>query len=166
MRRILYYGITEKLVSDSIAGWQRQTRCFFGGCFYAKVGGVSKNAGAYNCYRGTNEKAAGFAKWYGDSWGICRSTCFVYLLLSKFIGEKGLYIDAFYVEEGYRSKGVGKKMLTHMAYLALRSGCGRLEWGCLDWNTPAIQFYENLGAKGVDIMTIYRMNKEGLCKML
>ena len=102
----------------------------------------------------------------GEIAGQPVSFIYYYQNSSAFIGEKGFYIDAFYVEEEYRSKGIGKTMLTYMADLALRSGCRRLEWGCLDWNAPAIRFYENLGAKGVDIMTIYRMNKDELSKML
>ena len=51
-------------------------------------------------------------------------------------------------------------MMEYMANLALERGCGRLEWGCLDWNQPALDFYKNLGAKGVDTMTIYRLSKD------
>ena len=79
---------------------------------------------------------------------------------SAFIGEKGMYIDGFYVDEAYRGYGLGKQMMEYMANLALERGCGRLEWGCLDWNQPALDFYKNLGAKGVDTMTIYRLSKD------
>ena len=102
----------------------------------------------------------------GEIAGKPVSFIYYYPNSSAFIGKKGFYIDALYVDEKYRGAGIGKKMIAYMADLALRNGCERLEWGCLDWNTPAIRFYENLGAKGVDIMTIYRMNKDELSEML
>lgn len=76
---------------------------------------------------------------------------------SAFIGQTGLYIDAFYVDEKMRNKGLGKITMSFMGKLALERGCGRLEWGCLDWNEPALKFYKDMGAKGVDTMTIYRL---------
>lgn len=81
---------------------------------------------------------------------------------SAFIGETGMYIDGFYVDEEYRGCGLGRQMMKYMASLALERGCGRLEWGCLDWNQPALDFYKNLGAKGLDIMTIYRLSPDKL----
>lgn len=81
---------------------------------------------------------------------------------SAFIGQSGLYIDGFLVDESMRFKGLGKIMMTFMAKLALERGCQRLEWGCLDWNEPTIRFYRNLGAHSVDIMTIYRFSPEQL----
>lgn len=81
---------------------------------------------------------------------------------SAFIGQTGLYIDAFYVDETMRSKGLGKIMMAFLAKLAIERGCQRLEWGCLDWNEPAIKFYRKLGAVGVDIMTIYRLAPDKL----
>lgn len=79
---------------------------------------------------------------------------------SAFIGEKGIYIDGFYVDENCRGQGIGRQMMKYMANLALQRGCKRLEWGCLDWNEPALRFYGNMGAKGVDIMTIYRLTPD------
>lgn len=81
---------------------------------------------------------------------------------SAFIGQTGIYIDAFFVEESMRSKGIGKIMMSFISKLALERGCQRLEWGCLDWNEPTIKFYKNLGAAGVDIMTIYRFTPDKL----
>lgn len=81
---------------------------------------------------------------------------------SAFIGQTGIYIDAFYVEESMRSKGIGKIMMSFISKLALERGCQRLEWGCLDWNEPTVAFYKNLGAAGVDIMTIYRFTPDKL----
>jgi len=81
---------------------------------------------------------------------------------SAFIGQSGLYIDGFLVDESMRFKGLGKIMMAFMAKLALERGCQRLEWGCLDWNEPSIKFYRDLGAHSVDIMTIYRFGPEQL----
>lgn len=81
---------------------------------------------------------------------------------SAFIGQSGLYIDGFLVDESVRFKGLGKIMMAFMSKLALERGCQRLEWGCLDWNTPTIDFYKKLGAYSVDIMTIYRFGPEQL----
>lgn len=79
---------------------------------------------------------------------------------TAFIGVKGLYIDVFYVDEDYRSTGVGKTMMKYMANLALERGCGRLEWVCFDWNESAIGFYKGLGADAYDMITTYRMSRD------
>lgn len=81
---------------------------------------------------------------------------------SAFIGQSGLYIDGFLVIDTLRGQGLGKIMMAFMSKLALQRGCQRLEWGCLDWNTPAIRFYKSLGATSVDPMTIYRFAPEQL----
>lgn len=75
---------------------------------------------------------------------------------SAFIGQSGLYIDGFFVDESMRFKGLGKIMMAFLSKLALARGCRRLEWACLDWNQPTINFYKGLGAYGVDGMKIYR----------
>lgn len=97
---------------------------------------------------------------FGDLEGKTIAFLYYYNNSSAFIGEKGLYIDGFYVDEAYREHGFGKQMMKYMANLALQRGCKRLEWGCLDWNESALNFYGNLGAKGVDIMTIYRLTPD------
>lgn len=81
---------------------------------------------------------------------------------SAFIGQTGLYIDGFYVDEKMRFKGIGKIMMAFLSKLAVERGCKRLEWGCLDWNEPSIKFYKNLGAVSMDMMTIYRFSPEKL----
>lgn len=97
---------------------------------------------------------------FGEMDGKIVAFLYYYNNSSAFIGEKGMYIDGFYVDEAYRGYGLGKQMMEYMANLALERGCGKLEWGCLDWNQPALDFYKNLGAKGVDTMTIYRLSKD------
>lgn len=81
---------------------------------------------------------------------------------SAFIGQSGLYIDGFLVDDTVRFQGVGKILMAFMARLALERGCQRLEWGCLDWNTPTVQFYTGLGALPVPGMTLYRLSPEQL----
>lgn len=81
---------------------------------------------------------------------------------SAFIGQSGLYVDGFLVDDAMRFKGLGKIMMSFMSKLALERGCQRLEWGCLDWNEPTIKFYKSLGAYSVDNMTIYRFASDQL----
>ncbi|WP_018150103.1 GNAT family N-acetyltransferase [Leeia oryzae] len=81
---------------------------------------------------------------------------------SAFIGQSGIYIDGFLVDDTMRFKGLGKIMMAFMSRLALDRGCQRLEWGCLDWNEPTIKFYRGLGAYSVDEMTIYRFAPDQL----
>lgn len=81
---------------------------------------------------------------------------------SAFTGRLGLYIDGFYVDDALRGKGLGHIMMQFLSQHALDRGCEMLEWGCLDWNTPAIEFYQNLGAYCVDTMRIYRLSPESL----
>ncbi|WP_300110961.1 GNAT family N-acetyltransferase [Rhodoferax sp.] len=81
---------------------------------------------------------------------------------SAFIGQTGLYIDGFFIDEAVRSKGLGKIMMSFMSKLALDRGCHRLEWGCLDWNEPTLQFYKSMGAYDVGNMTIHRFAPEQL----
>ena len=64
---------------------------------------------------------------------------------STFLGRPGLYLEDLYVREHVRGKGLGKILLSYLAFLARERGCGRLEWWCLDWNKPALGFYRSLG---------------------
>lgn len=76
---------------------------------------------------------------------------------STFLGKSGMYIEDLYVQKAYRGKGLGKAMLMHVADLAIKRGCKRLEWSVLDWNEPAIRFYESLGAVPMNGWTQYRL---------
>jgi GNAT superfamily N-acetyltransferase len=66
---------------------------------------------------------------------------------STFLTKRGLYLEDLYVRQTHRGKGIGSRMLKHLARLAVERGCGRFEWSVLDWNTPAINFYESMGAE-------------------
>lgn len=81
---------------------------------------------------------------------------------SAFTGQSGIFVDGFLVDDAMRFKGLGKIMMSFMSKLALERGCQRLEWGCLDWNEPSIQFYKSMGAYSVDNMTIYRFAPDQL----
>jgi GNAT superfamily N-acetyltransferase len=65
---------------------------------------------------------------------------------STFLGRRGLYLEDLFVVPAWRGRGIGKRLLTHLARIAVERNCGRMEWAVLDWNAPAIGFYERLGA--------------------
>ena len=81
---------------------------------------------------------------------------------STFLGKPGIYLEDLYVRPEFRGAGVGRAMLVHLAGLATERGCGRLEWSVLDWNEPAIGFYESIGASPVSGWTVYRVTGEAL----
>ena len=84
---------------------------------------------------------------------------------SAFIGHTCLYIDALYVEENFRKQGIGKQIMQFLAKLCKERGYARMEWGCLDWNTDAWDFYTNLGSVPFEILTIHRLSGESLEKL-
>lgn len=81
---------------------------------------------------------------------------------STFLGRAGIYLEDLFIDVEYRGKGYGKKMLAYLAKECIDSGCGRLEWCCLDWNAPSIEFYLNLGAEQMNGWTIYRLTGDKL----
>lgn len=81
---------------------------------------------------------------------------------STFLGRAGIYLEDLFVRPQYRGKGYGKALLTELARIAVRRGCGRLEWWCLDWNKPSIDFYRRMGAVPMDDWTVYRIAGETL----
>ena len=84
---------------------------------------------------------------------------------STFLGRAGLYLEDLFIMPQYRGKGYGKATLKELARIAVERGCGRLEWSCLDWNQPSIDFYLSLGAKPMDEWTIYRLTGKTLQNM-
>ena len=84
---------------------------------------------------------------------------------STFLAKPGLYLEDLYVRPELRGKGVGKKLLAHLASLALRRGCGRFEWAVLDWNKPAIDFYQGIGAQMMERWKINRLTGKALEKL-
>lgn len=81
---------------------------------------------------------------------------------STFLGRAGLYLEDLFVLPEYRGKGYGKGLLKVLAGIAVERGCGRLEWQCLDWNKPSIDFYLSLGAKPMEDWTLYRLTGDTL----
>ena len=84
---------------------------------------------------------------------------------STFLGKPGLYLEDLFVLPEWRGHGFGRGMLTHLATLAVERGCGRFEWSVLDWNEPAIGFYQSLGAKLMDGWSIFRLTGDALRKL-
>ncbi len=76
---------------------------------------------------------------------------------STFLGRAGIYLEDLYVRPECRGKGYGKAILRKLAQIAVERGCGRLEWWCLDWNKPSIDFYLSLGAEPMSDWTVYRI---------
>ena len=81
---------------------------------------------------------------------------------STFLGRAGIYLEDLFVKPEYRGKGYGKAILKKLAVIAVERGCGRLEWWCLDWNKPGIDFYLSLGAEPMDDWTVYRITGDTL----
>lgn len=77
---------------------------------------------------------------------------------STFMGRRGLYLEDLFVKPEFRRHGIGKKLLVHLAKIAVTRGCARFEWVALDWNETAINFYEKLGAEGVEDWRIFRLS--------
>ena len=81
---------------------------------------------------------------------------------STFLGKAGIYLEDLFVKPEYRGKGYGKAILKKLGNIAVERGCGRLEWWCLDWNKPSIEFYLSLGAEPMSQWTVYRISGETL----
>lgn len=76
---------------------------------------------------------------------------------STFLGRAGIYLEDLFVMPEYRGHGHGKGLIRELARITVERGCGRLEWCCLDWNQPSIDFYRALGAESMDEWTTYRL---------
>ncbi|MDD4509119.1 MAG: GNAT family N-acetyltransferase [Eubacteriaceae bacterium] len=98
-----------------------------------------------------NEEEIGFALFFHN--------------FSTFLGRSGVYLEDLYVKPECRGKGYGKAVLKELARIAVERGCGRLEWWCLDWNKPSIDFYLSLGAEPMKDWTVYRATGETLDKL-
>ena len=84
---------------------------------------------------------------------------------STFLAKPGLYLEDLYVQPAHRGKALGKALITAVARIAVERGCGRYEWTVLDWNTPAISFYESLGAEMKSEWRIMRVTGPALEQM-
>lgn len=95
-------------------------------------------------------EAAGFALFFSN--------------YSTFLAKPGLYLEDLFVKPALRGRGIGKGLLLHVARLANARGCGRMEWSVLDWNEPAIAFYESIGARRMREWQICRLTGPALAK--
>lgn len=98
-----------------------------------------------------DEKEVGFALFFHN--------------FSTFLGRAGIYLEDLYVKPEYRGLGYGKEILKELARIAVERGCGRLEWWCLDWNKPSIDFYLSMGAEPMNDWTVYRITEDTLKNM-
>ena len=81
---------------------------------------------------------------------------------STFLGRAGIYLEDLFIKPEHRGKGYGKATLQQLGRIALERRCGRLEWACLDWNRPSIDFYLSLDAKPMEEWTVYRLTGDSL----
>ena len=84
---------------------------------------------------------------------------------STFVGRAGIYLEDLFVKPEHRGKGYGKRLIKEVARIAVERNCGRLEWCCLDWNKPSIDFYLSLGARPMSEWTTYRVSGETLANL-
>ena len=98
------------------------------------------------------------AEWEGQAAGFA----LFFPNYSTFLARPGMYLEDLFVLPEFRGHGIGYALLQRLAALAVERGYGRLDWSVLDWNRPAIDFYERLGARGLDDWTQYRLDGEAL----
>ena len=104
------------------------------------------DATAYGLVCSVDGEAAGYAVYFFN--------------YSTWLGKNGLYLEDLYITPKHRGKGAGKALFRHLARLAVQKDCGRFEWSVLDWNEPAIRFYESCGAGAQSEWIGYRLAGE------
>ena len=97
------------------------------------------------------DEPAGFALWFRN--------------YSTFLARPGIYLEDLFVFPAFRGCGIGRRLLEHLAEIAVSRGYGRLEWAVLDWNVDAIRFYESLGAVPMSDWTTYRVTGDALATL-
>ena len=97
------------------------------------------------------DQPAGFALWFRN--------------YSTFLARPGIYLEDLFVFPAFRGRGIGRRLLQHLAQVAVSNGYGRLEWAVLDWNVDAIRFYESLGAVPMSDWTTYRVTGAALAQL-
>lgn len=132
----------EKLTHECVATEEQLARTLFP---------AQGEAPAAHCVLASvNGAAAGFALYFFN--------------YSTFLARPGLYLEDLFVKPEFRSQGIGKALLLHLAKVANTRGCGRMEWSVLDWNQPAIDFYESLGARRMKEWQICRLTGDALAR--
>ena len=94
--------------------------------------------------------------------GVAIGFAVYFFSYSTWLGKHGIYLEDLYVAPEYRKLGAGKALLQRLAKIAVEKDCGRFEWSVLDWNTPAIEFYESFGARPKDDWISYRLTGQAL----
>lgn len=84
---------------------------------------------------------------------------------STFLGRANMYLEDLFVYPHMRGKGIGKALFLAVANAAYSRGDGRMDWVCLNWNKPSIDFYKSMGAKAMSDWTVYRLDREALCRL-
>lgn len=137
---ITQLAIYEKLEHEVVATVEKLENTLFG-----------ENPSAEVFFAVQNEKKVGFA--------------LIYSTYSTFLAQPGIHLEDLFVLEAHRGNGYGKKLLQFLADLTIKRSRGRLEWCVLDWNTPAIDFYDSLGAVQLNEWIINRVTGSALTKM-
>jgi len=101
------------------------------------------------------------AEWSDEAVGFA----FYFFNYSTWLGRPGLYLEDLFVLPAFRKKGIGKALLSELAKIAVEKNCGRMQWQVLDWNQPAIDFYESLGAFNLREWYTYRLEGENILKL-
>ncbi len=102
----------------------------------------------------------------GECEGVTVGYALFFHNFSTFLGRAGIYIEDLYIKPEYRGLGFGKAFFQYIAKLTLDRGCGRLEWACLDWNQPSIDFYLSMGSQAMGEWTIYRLSGDSLAALV
>ena len=97
-----------------------------------------------------------------DADGVPAGFALFFHSFSTFLGQPGLYLEDLFVLPSHRGAGIGRRLMVHLAQLAVARGCGRFEWSVLDWNESAIRLYRSLGAVGLDEWTVQRVTGDAL----
>ncbi|MCX7285850.1 MAG: GNAT family N-acetyltransferase [Novosphingobium sp.] len=101
----------------------------------------------------------------GEIDGVAQGFALFFHNFSTFEGKPGIYLEDLFVQPAARGSGLGKALLAHLAALAVERDCARLEWSVLDWNAPAIGFYQSLGARFMDEWTVMRVDGAALAEL-
>lgn len=120
---------------------------------------VADTAALESTLFGEQPQAHCLLAWQGDA---AVGMALYFFNYSTFLARAGLYLEDLFVVPAARGAGVGKGLLRRLAQIAVQRGCGRFEWSVLDWNKPAIEFYEALGARRQDGWSVYRLTGTAL----
>ncbi len=101
------------------------------------------------------------AEWNGEPAGFA----LYFFNFSTFVGRPGLYLEDLFVRPQLRSHGIGRALLRALARIARDRGCGRMEWAVLDWNEPALKFYQSLGARQMKEWIVHRLTPVEIGKL-